>query len=181
LEIDVIKIRVFKSRRARYLAIALTTLCALLAGTSTALASNAPTPVPGPWHETVTPAHVRNMTAAQTITPLFTCPDRTICLYPNDDFTGNYGSDPVEIVPADTTSGVWFSFDSYGADSPHPGSLNNNSGSSIWVYDHQAPVEAGSNPACLTPGKWILDHAYGHFELFYSDSTCAHNYTTPLP
>ncbi len=157
----------------RFLTVALAALFALLAGTATALASSAPVAVPYPQHESVT--------QTQSFSPLFTCPDRSICLFPNNDFTGNYGSSPVIVVPAGTTSGTWFSFDSIGAGSPHPGSINNNSGSSIWVYDRQAPVVSGSNPACLTQGKYTLSHSYGYFELFYSDSTCAHSSTRPLP
>lgn len=182
METDMIRTRVITSRQARFFAVALTALCALPAGTSAALASNTPTTAPGAAQEAVTRTHIRNTTAAHAVSPLFTCPDRSICIYPNDDFTGNYpGGQPVILDPAGTTSGVWFSLDSIGASSPHPGSVNNNSGSSIWVYDHQAPVVPGSNPWCLSPGKYVLDHAYGHFELFYSDSTCAHNYTRPLP
>lgn len=172
-----VRIRMFKSRQVRWLAVALTALCALLAGTSTALASNSRAATPGPWHDTATQAQIRNTTAV-SITPLFTCPSRRICLFPNNDFTGNYpGGQPAELDPAGTTSGAWINF----ALSPNPGSVNNNSGSSIWVYDRQKAVSPGSNPWCLSPGKYVLDHSYGYFELFYSDSTCAHNYTTPLP
>ena len=34
---------------------------------------------------------------------------------------------------------------------------------------------------CIAHGKIDVDHAFGYFEIFYSDSDCSHNYTTPLP
>src|SRR5262249_55831223 len=155
-------------------------LFAVLASTSTAFASSGPAAAPGPWHDVVGQTNVLDAGTAQAVSPDFTCPSRTICLFPNDDYTGNYGSSPVILVPAGTTSGVWCSFNTIGADSPHPGSMNNNSGSSIWVYDHQAGPSAG-NPVCLSKGRHVLDHSYGYFELFYSDSDCAHQFTRPLP
>ena len=119
-------------------------------------------------------------TAEQTVSPDFTCPDRTVCLFPNDDYTGNYGNLPATFQPADFTSGMWFTWSDVGAGDPNPGSLNNNSGSSIWVYDHQIPVSQ-TNPTCLKPGQHVLYQVFGHFEEFYGDSTCMNSFTFPLP
>jgi hypothetical protein len=178
-----VRIRIFKSRQARRLAVALTALCALSAGTSTALASNSPAATPGPWHEAMTRARAVDVTAALGASPLFTCPDRTICLFPSADFTGNYNGSPAVILPDDSPSGVWHTFGYVGASSPNPGSIHNNSGSSIWVYDHQAPVAGNNlNPECiLAHSEAVLSNSFGHFELFYGDPQCSNQYTRPLP
>lgn len=178
-----IRIQMFKSRQVRLLAAALTALCALLAGASTALAGTAPATSASLSRDAAAQAHTRTMTGAQAISPLFTCPGRHICLYPSDTFTGNYpGGQPIVLDPAGTTSGVWFSFDSIGAGSPHPGSIYDNSGSSIWLYDAQEPVAPHVNPVCLASGARVdVDHAFGYFEIFYGDPDCSNNYTRPLP
>lgn len=125
------------------------------------------TPVPG-------------LTAAQAVSPDFTCPGGAICLFPKDDYTGNYNGSPAEIEVDGVENGAWFSFGGYGAGSPNPGSMDNNTGSSVWVYDHQEPVKSGSNPTCLRPGRHVLDNKFGHFEVFPGPD-CSHAYTRPLP
>jgi hypothetical protein len=105
-----------------------------------------------------------------------------MCLFPNDDYTGNYAAGPVLIDPSSPfiSSGTWYDFEDFGASDPNPGSVNNNSGSCLWVFDAQKPVESG-NPFPVLPGRVALDHSFGHFEIFYADSGCNHNFTRPLP
>jgi hypothetical protein len=165
----------------RFLAVALTAVCALMAGTSAALAGSAPTTAPGARHEAPTQAQVLSATAARTVSPLFTCSDHTICLFPNDDFTGNYGCcDPAVLVPADIPNLTWFSFFAWAALSPNPGSMNNDSGSCIWLYDRQAGISS-SNPKHFAPGRYDLKNMYGYFEVSFEDPTCSNGYTKPLP
>ena len=78
------------------------------------------------------------------------------------------------------SSGVWYDFEDFLASDPNPGSVNNNAGSCLWVYDHQEPVESG-NPFPVLHGKVVLDHKFGHFEIFYGDSGCNNSFTRPLP
>ncbi|HET7013235.1 MAG TPA: hypothetical protein VFI65_04965 [Streptosporangiaceae bacterium] len=115
--------------------------------------------------------------------PDFTCPSRTICMWPHNDGTGTYGGgQPAEIYPPSIPSDQWFRFDMVGADSPYPGMVQNNSGSSIWMYDAQEPVTI-NNPHCLQGGGFSLStmHSYGHFEVIYGDPSCNNSYSRPLP
>jgi hypothetical protein len=114
-------------------------------------------------------------TTAQANAIDFMCPGRTVCVFPNNDRTGNYGDPwdgPAELA-TDKYNGQWRSFASVHV-TPNPGSVNNNSGSCLWVRDMQnnltAPIEPG--------GGGILDHFYGYFFIQFGVHPCP---ATPPP
>jgi hypothetical protein len=98
---------------------------ALLASGGTAASALAATT--GTPHGTVAAGSV---TAFSSVQLGFTCPDRTVCLFPNNDFTGNYPGwgGPAELA-TDVWNGQWYSFAQADASNPDPGSLNDNSNS----------------------------------------------------
>jgi hypothetical protein len=108
----------------------------------------------------------------------FMCPDRTVCLFPNDNYTGNYPAwgGPAELA-TDVWNGSWYSFSDADASNPNPGSLNDNSGSIIWIY----AADSGNPPVCLPPGKYVLDHAFGYFYIEYGVGSCPSSAPGPLP
>jgi hypothetical protein len=112
------------------------------------------------------------------VTPDFTCPDRTVCLFPNNDFTGNYpGWGGPAQLPTDVDNGQWYSFNQVAASNPNPGSLNDNSGSIVWVYAKDANA-----PACLNPGRWVLSHSFGYFFIRFGIHSCTgQSVPRPLP
>lgn len=107
----------------------------------------------------------------------FTCTAATVCLFPNDDYTGNYPawSGPAEL---DTRawSGKWYSFAHVNASNPNPGSLNDNSNSVMWVY-----AKSQGLAICLVQGKHPLYNGYGYFFIQYGVTNCGINPPTPLP
>lgn len=107
----------------------------------------------------------------------FTCPSRTVCLFPNDNYTGNYPGwgGPAELA-TDVWNGQWYSFAQADASNPNPGSLNDNSNSVIWVYAKDLNLAL-----CLTPGRYSLDHTYGYFFIQFGVTSCNANPPMPLP
>ena len=99
---------------------------------------------------------------APAVTPLFTCPDRSVCFFPKDDYTGN----PTLTVATQGNGGVWAKFDSLGV--PNPGSMNDNSGSVVWLYD-----KSGGMLTCVDPGRHVLDKKYGYFDIDYGIGDCS--------
>ncbi len=98
----------------------------------------------------------------------FTCPSSTVCLFPNDNYTGNYvtwGS-PAELA-TDGWNGAWWPFSDDYASNPDPGSLNDNSNSIIWVY-----AKDTNTSRCLTSGRSVLDNLYGYFYIEYGVTSC---------
>lgn len=121
----------------------------------------------GPQHELASvPAHALTMTTSD-VSPDFTCPDRTVCLFQNDDFTGQ-----VLTCATDVCRGAWFSTTVGGV---HAGSMNDNSNSIVWVADKQAGVEK-----CFGPGRQPLDHMYGFFRAEFGVPSCPGT-VPPLP
>lgn len=90
----------------------------------------------------------------------FTCPSGVMCVYPGDDFTGNYGSAPGEIVPFTTiTPNEWVTFASLGYSNPNPGSINNNTSLyCAFVYSFKLSSEVAEQPK----SKDHLDNDYGY-------------------
>jgi hypothetical protein len=119
----------------------------------------------------------RSITALPSVQPDFTCPSATVCLFPNNDFTGSYPDwgGPAELA-TDVWNGEWYSFAQAGASDPNPGSLNDNSNSVMWVYAKD--INAG---ICLTPGRYILEHTYGYFFIEFGVTTCPANPPNPFP
>ncbi|HEU5226566.1 MAG TPA: hypothetical protein VFU49_02060, partial [Ktedonobacteraceae bacterium] len=65
-----------------------------------------------------TSTHALTMTTSD-VSPDFTCPDRTMCFFQNNDFTGLSFS-----CATDVCNGNWFTVTLNGV---HPGSVNDNS------------------------------------------------------
>lgn len=76
-------------------------------------------------------------------------------LFQFNDYTGNvavyYASAYQDECLATTVAGE------------HAGSVNNNTNSVVWVYDH----EAGIYYCLSTKNKYVLDHDYGAFYIQY--------------
>jgi hypothetical protein len=145
---------------------------ALLASGATAvpaLAATAGTP-----HVTMA---TRSVTTIPTVQPDFTCPRPSVCLFPNNDFTGNYPAwDGPAVLATDVWNGQWYSFAQADASNPNPGSLNDNSNSVMWVYAKNINVGF-----CLTPGRYTLQHTYGYFFIEFGITTCPSNDRPPKP
>jgi hypothetical protein len=152
-------------RRAAVLAAG---IALLAAGGATASAQAATASVP--QHVAV----AQSATAPSSPDVDFTCPSATVCLFPNDNYTGNYPGwgGPAELA-TDVWNGEWYSFADAAASDPNPGSLNDNSNSVMWIYAKDAGVLV-----CLTPGKYVPDHAYGYFYIQYGVTSCG---TAPEP
>lgn len=107
--------------------------------------------------------------ARPMVHPNFTCSSPTVCLYPNDNYTGNYPNwgGPATLA-TDKWNGVWYTFNDASASNPNPGSLNDDSNSVMWVYSQQL----GNIYACLTPGKWQLNNEWGYFYIMYGVTSC---------
>lgn len=118
--------------------------------------------------------------SAQTATvhPDFTCPSRTVCLFPNDNLTGNYPAwgGPATLA-TDAFNGSWMTFGSVGADDPNPGSLNDNSNSAIWVFSHAM----GNRKWCIITGTANLTNSYGWFMIQFGATTCQNVPVDPVP
>lgn len=144
---------------------------ALFASVGTAASSQAAT---NTSHGTMA---MRSVTALPSVQPDFTCPGRTVCLFPNNDFTGNYPGwgGPAELA-TDVWNGQWYSFSQASASNPNPGSLNDNSNSVMWIYAKDL-----NQAVCLTPGRYVLQHTYGYFFIQFGVTTCAANPPGPLP
>ena len=110
----------------------------------------------------------RSITAPSPVQPDFTCASPTVCLFPNNDFTGNYPAwgGPAELA-ADVWNGQWYSFSQANASNPNPGSLNDDSNSVMWVYAKDSGARW-----CLTPGKYVLAHTYGYFFIEFGVTSC---------
>lgn len=122
----------------------------------------------GPQHELAwADTHALSMTAV-SVSPDFTCPSRTICLFQNDDFTG-----AVLTCATDVCRGAWFSTTVGGV---HAGSVNDNSNSILWTYDKQDNVLA-----CWEPGRHVLSHTYGFFRVAFGVTSCIGAPVPPLP
>lgn len=119
----------------------------------------------------------RSVIAPESVQPDFTCPGKTVCLFPNDDYTGNYPAwgGPATLA-TDVWNGRWYHFSDAGASNPNPGSLHDNSGSIIWIYAKDL-----NRPVCLTPGKYDLNHVYGYFFIRFGVQFCTVKAPTPLP
>jgi hypothetical protein len=114
--------------------------------------------------------------AARSADAGFSCPSATVCLFPNDDYTGNYaGGSPVEL-PTDVYNGSWYSFSQVGASDPNPGSINDNSNSVMWLYVKSAGIEV-----CLPPGKSIETNSFGYIYIQYGVTSCGAFPSGPLP
>jgi hypothetical protein len=134
-----------------------------IAGVSAQAATTA-----GPASHTATVQHA-------AAAPDFTCPSRSVCLFPNDDWAGNYPGGAPVVLPTDVYNGAWLTFASVGASNPNPGSLNDNSNSVMWIH----AADAGTYK-CLTPSKWILFHSWGWFFIQFGVTSCpAHHPAGP--
>lgn len=99
----------------------------------------------------------------------FTCPARTVCVFPNDDYTGNYAAwhnMPAQLA-TDLYNGIWTRFSDVDI-KPNPGSLHDNSNSCVWVLDEQEndaqPIEPNT--------EFVADHNFGWFFIQFGVSTC---------
>lgn len=110
--------------------------------------------------------HVLTMTPSD-VSPDFTCPDRTMCFFQNNDFTGD-----VLTCATDVCRGAWFSTTVGGV---HAGSVNDNSNSVIVLADVQDGFEI-----CLLPGRYVLEHTYGFFRALFGVTSCP-SQLPPLP
>jgi len=102
-------------------------------------------------------------------TPDYTCSQRTICVWPNDNFTGQEYT---------FLTSEWHSAWHNWADVQipyHPGSLDDDSNSIIWVYDKDS-----NNAYCLNPDSWVLYNDYGYFYIAYNVGSC-NGASVPLP
>jgi len=97
-------------------------------------------------------------TTAQAATE-FTCPAKTVCLFPNDNLTGNYPAfgGPAELA-TNGNNGAWTSFASDGI-SPNPGSMHVNANSCVWVFDKQLDLFGEAEPNSTD----ALDGTFGFF------------------
>lgn len=151
------------------LATALGTTAALLASGGVAASAQA---------ATVNSAVIE--TATTRLAPDFTCPSATVCLFPGDNYDGNYPywGGPAEL-PTSEYRGKWTSFSdtTVEASNPNPGSIHINANSVMWVYDEAT----GMVPVCYAMGKHVLDHSYGWFYIQYGYTACPSQWPTPLP
>jgi hypothetical protein len=90
----------------------------------------------------------------------FTCPSGVICVYPNDGWTGNYGSAPGEITAfGNVAPNSWYTFGSLGYSNPNPGSITNQTTYyCAFVYSKKLSDEAAENPG----NRSALDSNYGY-------------------
>jgi hypothetical protein len=141
------------------------TILSLSAATATAQAQ---TVTHSRHHVGAAPAVAR----PSSVRPYFTCPSATVCVFPNNDLTGNYGSPwngPAELTTV-LYSGQWDSFSSISI-TPNPGSLNDNSGSCVWVLDKEAGVKSYVEPG----DTGVLAHSYGYIFIQYGVNPCNPN------
>jgi hypothetical protein len=106
--------------------------------------------------------------------PDFTCPSRSFCIFSGDAYNGT-----AEALPTvDWQSPPWFTFGEAGF-TPNPGSVNNNSGSAVYVFaadDGQWRCLPGVNGK-----KAVLDHAFGYFYITYGVGSCQDSAPGPQP
>lgn len=120
---------------------------------------SAPSSSPRPQHEIAwADVHALSMTPS-AVSPDFTCPGASICLFKNDDFTGE-----VLVCATNTCRGAWFSTTVGGV---HAGSVNDNSNSVIVLGDVQDGIEV-----CLLPGRYKIDHSFGFFRVLFGVTSC---------
>jgi hypothetical protein len=115
--------------------------------------------------------------------PDFTCPGATVCVFPNENETGNYGApwDGPAKLGIDAYTNYWFSFASASI-TPNPGSLNNNySEDCTWVYDKAAGPSSNNPHPVNADAKYNLDNSYGYIYIQTGYSQCPANPPTPLP
>jgi hypothetical protein len=113
----------------------------------------------------------------------FNCPGDTVCVFPNDNYSGNYGAPwygPAKLG-IDAYTNYWFSFASANI-TPNPGSLNNNySRDCTWVYD-KAAGPGSENPYPVEPDtKYDLADSYGYIYIQSGQNECPANAPAPLP
>ena len=104
-----------------------------------------------------------------------------MCAFPNDDYTGNYLNfgGPAEFA-TDLFNWDWLFFIAEGAGNPNPGSINDNSGSIVWIYEANEP-KSSTNPFCIPiDSKRATYNDYGWFYIEFGVTSCG-NYPTPLP
>ena len=92
--------------------------------------------------------------------PAFTCPSRTICFFQSDGYTGADISCPTDVC----TGNAWYSTFVGGVNA---GSVNDNSQSVFKLKDAQ-----NGNVICLPPGRHVLDHIYGFYDVLYGVPNC---------
>jgi hypothetical protein len=145
-------------------AAALATAAALIAfGGASASAQAAPAVRPAP-----------HATAVQSpaVTVDFRCPNPTVCLYLNQNYTGTWPTwtGPPVLAVNDGPGGwggQWTTFYTVTQEGPNPGSLNDNSNSVMWIYAADARTYK-----CLLPGKWDLYSGWGWFFIMYGVTSC---------
>jgi hypothetical protein len=119
--------------------------------------------------------------APRAAAPDFTCQDGYVCAYPNDDWTGDYPSwgGPAQFATY-VFRGSWLSFAAENTGNPNPGSINNDSGSTVWIYEKNEPLSS-TNPFCIpTYSRLATYNDYGWFFIRYGVTSCG-SYPTPLP
>lgn len=98
----------------------------------------------------------------------WTCASPDLCLYSNENGTGDSIS-----YPTASNHGRWESTTVGGT---HAGSLYDNSQSIVYIDDKQADAEQ-----CLNPGAWDLYHDYGYFWIEYGVHSCNGSTVPPPP
>lgn len=103
--------------------------------------------------------HALSMTPSAP-SPDFTCPSATICLFPNDNFTGT-----PKTCAVDVCRGAWFSTT---VDGVHAGSITDNSNSAIVLGDVQDNFEL-----CISaPNRGKPNHSFGFFRALFGVTSC---------
>jgi hypothetical protein len=112
---------------------------------------------------------------------LFTCPASGVaCVYPNDDFSGNYGSPwngPGEITAPLVQNETWYAFSANNLkmSPPNPGSITNHLSACIWVYS----FSLSKFLSIKTQTRAATDNSYGYVYVDFSHTNCSVHPSAP--
>jgi hypothetical protein len=100
------------------------------------------------------------------VTPDFTCPGASMCLFTGDNFNDN-----VTVLATSSNRGRWEAGEVNGQLAR---SANDNSNSIFFYYIY-------GNEFCAAPGKYIFPNAAWKFYIEYGVTSCAGAYVPPPP
>lgn len=98
-------------------------------------------------------------TLGSSVQPIFTCEAEYVCIFQNNNYTGDY-----KVFQESSYADECLSTTVGGA---HAGSVNNNTKSILWVYDHEDDLIY-----CLPTGRYVLGHSYGYMYIDYGVANC---------
>jgi hypothetical protein len=111
--------------------------------------------------------------ASASVQPDITCPGNTVCLWQNDDLTGNF----TPLFPG-VDGNEWLSTNVVAPNGAknHAGSVRNNTTDIVWVY-----AKDSGDDICISATKFAtLDRMYGFVQIKTGVSSCK-GQTLPKP